>query len=340
VHPTRTNILTTLSILHKVNRTLITYPRYNNLLHIISVAHLLSQEANEPQCIALEGRSGTGKTTLVCDYTRQFPRIETPNGTEIPVFYMETPSPVTVKGMACRMLGRLGDPAPTKGWQTELDERLVQLLIDCRVQLVILDDFHHLIDSDTDRVLSKVSEWLKVLIKESHVPFLVVGIEGKVERILEANEQLSRLFAYQEPLEPFKWDERHTDSLRDFAAFVAVAEKSMGISLSTPLPRPELLRRLHYATEGVVANIMNLLRHAAFIASEVQRTDLDLETLESAFETRLSKHLRHKENPFQARWGTTFVAPEDKLFDPAHGVGKRLSRRSDYRPTTNDILKT
>lgn len=52
----------------------------------------------------LSGRTGAGKSTLVKDYAAAFGRIETEEGTEIPVFYMQTPSPVTVKGMAAAML--------------------------------------------------------------------------------------------------------------------------------------------------------------------------------------------------------------------------------------------
>jgi len=299
----------------------------------------MSLQANEPQCIALEGHTGTGKTTLVQDYARAYPRIETPSGSEIPVFYMETPSPVTIKGMASGMLARLGDPAPTKGTTSTLSDRLAHFLVQCKVQLVILDDFHHLIDSDTNRVLAEVSNWLKVLIKESRVPFLVVGIEGEVDRVLRANAQLSRLFAYREMLKPFVWDEQRSDSLKDFAAFIGFAEKSIGIPLSEEVPRAELLYRLHYATDGVVANMMNLIRHAAFLASENDAAILSLTLLAEAFDTRLSKHLRHKENPFEAEYGKTFVAPEDELFDPPEGTGNRLKRRKNRLPTASEVLK-
>ena len=70
-------------------------------------------------------------------------------------------------------------------------------------------------DSETDKILAKVSNWLKVLIKETCVPFLVIGIEGKVEVILEANSQLSRLFAVREDLTRFRWEVAEPDTLYD-----------------------------------------------------------------------------------------------------------------------------
>ena len=328
-----------LTAFEKANRALISYPNFERVKNLIGISHRLSKDASEPQCIALEGQTGTGKTTLVRDYARAFLRIETPNGTEIPVFYMETPSPVTIKGMAISMLARLGDPAAAKGTSSTLSDRLAYLLVQCKVQLVILDDFHHLIDSDTDRVLSTVSDWLKVLIKETGIPFLVVGIEGKVERILQANGQLSRLFAYRETLEPFAWDESNETTKQVFAMFINTAEESIGMPLQTHLKRSELLHRVYYATDGVVANMMNLLRHGAFLASNKDQTTLDLITLAEAFDTRLSKHLRYKVNPFEDRWGKTFVAPEDKLFNPVEGANNRSRRRKERLPTSGEVLK-
>src|SRR6266700_1036845 len=205
---------------------LIRYPRFSQTHDTIRRCQRLSKKCNEPQCMSLEGRPGAGKTTLIKAYADLYPRRETEEGTEIPVFYMLTPSPVTVKGMAETMLERMGDPAAHRGNQPSLNSRLSKLIIDCKVELVILDDFHHLIDTKTNRILRTVSDWLKVLIKETQVPFLVVGIEGQVEKILKENEQLSRHFAEQITLSPFEWDvaDPKQSSIKEFTNFILFAE--------------------------------------------------------------------------------------------------------------------
>jgi hypothetical protein len=176
------------------------------------------------------------------------------------------------------------------------------------VELVILDDFHHLIDRETNRVLEQVSDWLKVLIKETGIPFLVVGIDGKVERILEANAQLSRLFAVRQTLAPFRCDPTDAASVEEFARFVQYAEQAIAIPLPPTLPRLELLHRLHYATLGVVGNLMNLLRYAAWLTRQQQQAAITLPILAAAFDKRLAKHVKQPANPFLTSPETPFVA--------------------------------
>jgi hypothetical protein len=297
------------SAIEHVHSVFIFYPRLKELHAEICRCQQLSKMAGEPQCMALEGMTGTGKTTLMRRFTSAFPRGETRYGTTIPVFYLETPSPATVKIMASAMLEQLGDPAAHIGTIGSLNSRLIHLLKACQVELVILDDFHHLIDTETDRVLAKVSDWLKVLIKETGIPFLVVGIEGKVERILQANAQLSRLFAAREMLLPFAWLPEQQNTVQGFHIFVSTIEKSVGKSLTQAVPRTELLFRLYYSTNGVVGNVMNLLRYAVMLAEERSIAALELDILAVAFEKRMSKHLPGKQNPFLIPANERFLVP-------------------------------
>ena len=282
---------------------LIRYPRFKALHADIRECQELSRLTHEPQCMSLEGVTGAGKSTLVRDYVALFPRRDAPDGARIPIFYAETPSPVTVKGMAASLLAHLGDPAANHGALWAMNYRLIRLMGDCQVELVILDDFHHLIDRETNRVLEQVSDWLKVLIKETGIPFVVVGIEGKVERILEANAQLSRLFAVRQTLAPFRCDPADVASIQEFARFVQYAEQAVGCTLPTTLPRLELIQRLHAASQGVVGNLMNLLRYAAWLTRQSTQPAPDppvltLPTLAAAYDKRLAKHLKRPANPF------------------------------------------
>jgi energy-coupling factor transporter ATP-binding protein EcfA2 len=281
----------------RANAILIRYPRFNKLVSNIQLCRDMSKTAGEPQCIILEGMPGAGKSTLAKSYAESCPRYETPSGTKVPVFYLETPSPVTVKGMAARLLQVLGDPAANHGTLWSMNSRLIHFIRTCEVQMIILDDFHHLIDKETNRVLGKVSDWLKVLIKETNIPFLVMGVEGTVKRILDTNAQLSRLFAIRETLHPFRWDIQNPETIKEFMTFVAFAERLIGVCLTEEIEREDLLYRMYYATDGIVGNVMNLLRYAVALAQQREADVLTLEVLTAAFNMRLAEHMR-KRSPF------------------------------------------
>jgi hypothetical protein len=291
--------------LARAHAAFISYPRLDALHREIGHCQQLSQLAEEPQCMALEGATGTGKTTLVRHYAAAFPRTETATGSRIPVLYVETPSPIRPKWAASAILERLGDPAADRGTFDAMNARLVKLLGACGVELVILDDFHHVIDRQTDQILAVVSDWLKVLIKNSGVPFLVVGIDGKVERILRANDQLSRLFAARETLAPFTWDTADADSVAQFGRFILLAEQAVGLPLTTEVDRAVLLGLIYQATGGVVAHVMNLLRYAQLLTLERGATTVALGDLRDAFAKRLARHLAPRPNPFRSLLAVT-----------------------------------
>ena len=297
----------------KSNMNFVRYPRFKELHKEIERCQKLSKESLEPQCMSLEGESGAGKSTLVKDYASQFPRYENENGLVIPVFYAEIPSPATVKGTASSLLEQLGDPGANKGTLWSMNSRLIGLIKSCGVELVILDEFSNLIDTETNHIMNTVSDWLKMLIKQSGVPFLVVGINGKVGRILQANNQLSRLFACREKLKPFSWND--DISIKEFAKFIQFAEVVVELPLTKDVPKVELLYRIYYATDGVVGNIMNLMRYSGISATDNKHSCIQLVDLSEGFRQRLSEYLPQKSNPFKIGTNESFTAPAEKKSD-------------------------
>lgn len=275
--------------------------RFQELHARITDCLYATAEYGEPECLCLIGETGVGKTTLVSSYAAAFPRYETTRGTRSPVLYLETPHPITVKGMTSALLDALGDPLAFKGTQPEMNARLQNFLADCGVQLVILDDFHHLIDKQTNRILRDVSEWLKVLIKNTRIVYLVVGIEGEVERILNANKQLSRLFV-REHLLPFSWEPEDPDSIADFARLISYVQTVLDLKLAEAEAWPVLLFRIHLATGGVMSNILNLFRYARRLQQRqgLEGEPLSLALLADAYQQRLQAHVG-VDNPFYSQ---------------------------------------
>ncbi len=277
----------------RISKSIIPYPRFEELVREIEQCIELSKATGEPHCMLLDGETGTGKSTVIKYFVRENKRYEASTGIVIPHLILTTPSPVTVKGMASVMLEKIGDPAYDRGSQTSMNARLVNLIKECNVEMVILDEIQHLIRSDTDKVLNDVSDWLKVLIKETGVPFLIVGIKGKAKRILQANSQLERLFPVRETLKPFGIQD--LDSLSNF---ILTIEQNGLIKFSDDLSRQELVHRIYCATCGTVGHIKSLLVYASFLQQEQNLTEITPSLLSQAFIKRLSTHLNVK-NPFE-----------------------------------------
>lgn len=287
---------------------IISYPRFKELHRNIQRCQQYSKELYEPQCMCLEGESGAGKSTLVREYVKQFgERIITEDGVRIPIFYSQLPSPAKVKGTASSLLEQLGDPGFNRGTLQSMTSRLVGLIKTCGVELVILDEFSHLIEPDSVKVLASVSEWLKMLIKLTGVPFLVIGVTGTILPILKRNNQLFRLFSCIKTLEPFKWDDEV--SRNEFSNFLQFAEVSVNFKLDPELPKKELFFRISYATDGLVGHIMNLLCFATGYCREKGKNYIGMNELSLAFDERLKAYMGRKVNPFRQDIHTKFYPP-------------------------------
>lgn len=302
---------------------IIAYPQVKAIIDRIEMCRILSQRTGEPNCMALEGRTGAGKTTLIKAYSYKYQPQQTEFGKSLPIFYMETPSPVTVKMMASRMLEVLGDPSPNSGTQAALNSRLVHYIRQRSVDLVVLDDIQHLIEKRLNSRES-VTDWLKVLIKEAGIPFVVIGQEGEVLKVLEESQQLSRLFAAREKLQAFA---TNSDAgKRDFDGFVSSALNELGLALDKSMDESEFYGRMFSATEGLVANIINLLQTSALLAEQSGAKYVTQDHLRDAYGIRLQSHVR-KPNPF---------APAGKMDPALSKVDGKARTKETKKATTPD----
>ncbi len=287
--------------LNMVERIYVSYPRSQEILSKIMHCHFYSMNSAEPECMLIKGDTGAGKTTLYRRYEQQHPRVEAKERTIIPVLSATIPVPATPKSLATKLLANMGDPFAPRGTLVSQTLRLYELLKRCEVRLIILDEFQHFIDRDSNKVLQTISDWLKELINETKVPIVLIGMPN-CEKILEANRQLKRRFAIHETLEPFGWEHDKPEiqkSLRaDFRRFLAVLDKQLPLKDRSHLADPDTAYRIYCATQGKVASIVNLIRRAVMIALYNGEELISLETLARAYKERFQHDQPNIENPF------------------------------------------
>ncbi|MDT7806723.1 MAG: hypothetical protein QOJ70_536 [Acidobacteriota bacterium] len=293
--------LTTEERLNMVERIYIAYPRSEGILAKIKHCHSYSSMSAEPECMLIIGDTGAGKTTLYRRYEQQHPRVETKERSIIPVLSSTIPVPATPKSLATKLLVKMGDPLAQSGTLLSQTLRLYVLLKRCEVRLIILDEFQHFIDRDSNKVLQTISDWLKELLNETRIPVVLIGMP-KCEQILAANRQLKRRFAIHETLEPFRW--KHDDpqiekTLRDdFRKFLSMLDKQLPLKERSHLADIEIAYRIYCATQGRVASIVNLIRRAVLITLSDGEELISMERLSRAYKERLEYDQPSVKNPF------------------------------------------
>ncbi|HWS99700.1 MAG TPA: TniB family NTP-binding protein [Pyrinomonadaceae bacterium] len=273
----------------------ISYPRLKEVEQKIAYCHEFSKMSAEPVNLLIQGETGTGKTTCLKRYEHRYPRYETEEGAIVPVISAAIPVPATVKSLVTKLLIGLGDPLAEKGTVVNQTLRFLRLIKACDVQLIILDEFQHVIDRDSDKVLKTVSDWLKNLINESKIPIVLIGMPY-CDVILEANAQLKRRFSSRISIEPFGWDTN--EQRQDFRKFLRAVDVKLPLEKRSNLADEDMAYRFFCASDGTVANVMQVARRATTLAIDRSMKSLDLAVLAEAYDERLAANYPQKPNPF------------------------------------------
>lgn len=316
----------------RINKHVIEHPRLHRALASIDNCRKMSQGAREPECMLILGNPGVGKTTIRDHYLSLNPRKETPDGTNVPVLAVTIPIPAKITFLASAMLAALGDDAPEKGSTEARTRRLRTLIRECKVELIFLDEFHHFIDRDNDKVLRSVADWLKNLISETRVPVILTGLPSS-RAVLEANDQLRRRFSRQINMLPFPWQPHRR---KDFQTFLSHLQDSLGLESSLNFADDEIAERFYYATRGYVSRVLKVARGAAFLAILRGDKELTLKHLAKAYDDRVLLRSHTSEevvNPFHPAW----TRPQKQQFKNPLTTQKKTKASAPAK--TNKALK-
>jgi DNA transposition AAA+ family ATPase len=280
-----------------VEQLYIHFPRNEAVLNAIGRCHSHARLSKESEGLLIQGDTGAGKTTIVKLYMQRYPRYHTEESTVVPVLYAKVPVPATCKSLVTKLLLEIGDPAADRGSQISQTIRLMRYLEACGVELLILDEFQHFQDRDSLKVLKTVSDWLKILMDDTGVPIVLAGLPYS-HTILDSenNEQLQRRFSLRMVLDAFRYNT--SQERQDFRRFLNVIDEKLPLVEKSSLADPGTALCIYEATNGVVAHVMKLVRHATVIALESKRERLTQEILGLAYEERLAANNPEKPNPF------------------------------------------
>lgn len=260
----------------------------------------------EPIGSMLLAKGGLGKTTLCNTIVNQMPRSFKIEGdrkkTIIPAFYVEVPSPITVKALAITMLQKLGDQTNLAGTTTYLTNRLTYLLVQCETQLVFLDEFHHLFERrfTSTRINPTVGNWIKTLVNETTISFCLVGLPEFAE-LLQIDSQIARRFPYQFKLNPLTLGKKGSlGTIYPFLSEVTHKAAEIQISFSPKLDNNLLATQIFVATRGYHSYVMSLIRESVVMALQDGRSIVTVNDFSLAWQLGITFFIsKQKINPFE-----------------------------------------
>ena len=276
-------------------RVLVKYPLFRTAVARIQECFDSYGTAAEPACCPIVGESGSGKTTIISYFASLHPRVDYKWGVEVPVLLAKIPARPTVKSLAETLLYQLGDPMWARGNTVSKSIRLRELLKQCRVRLLALDEFQHFVDVRQANIPNDVADWLKEQVEEAKLAIVVLGLQRCLE-VLRQNEQLRRRFGANLRVGAFRWDLKEDRTV--YRAFLRAVQEQLPEYTMPSLSDVEMAFRMHYGSYGLIGYTMKIIRGAVRIAGSHPRREITLQTLAQSFAVNVwAEHLDNP-NPF------------------------------------------
>ncbi|MEK4510135.1 TniB family NTP-binding protein [Paenibacillus sp. FSL K6-2524] len=250
-----------------VKGIIVHHPKYEQLLEELEMMLVLSEGSVSPEGLYIFGPTGVGKSTVTTEFTDRYPREivkkEDKEFPRIPILHVRVPPKATPRMLASKVLEIMGDPFHHKGTESELTSRIHHFVRSLGIKMIILDEFQHLIDADTDHVLATASNWVKTFTEEIRIAVVLCGMPES-NKVFIRNGQLDRRFCNKVELEPFAYGT--PEEIITFRIFLKKIDGLLPFADSANLADPRKADKIYYISKGIPFYVMKLLENATFFA--------------------------------------------------------------------------
>lgn len=273
----------------------IDHPAYCEAIRKIATIHRRGRDIKLGGGLLVTGHTGTGKTTALNFYRSQFPQREETQGTISPVLYVVTPASPTVKNLAESILVSMGDLASGRGSTEDKTRRVYKFLKECRVELLMIDEFQHFTDTSRRSSGRDVTDWLKNLLNVAHIPVVLAGLP-RCDLVIRGNQQLARRFSSRYHLRPFSFDSN--EAQMEFRGVLKLIQQCLPVKC-LPLHDSNTARMLFVASNGVMDYVAKLIDQAVELSIRSGDGEISLLTFAQAFEDEIWRDCPEYLNPFR-----------------------------------------
>lgn len=235
---------------------------------------VIRQHGSLPDCMFITGETGVGKTTFIEKYLDRNPRLEEVNDegekTVVPVLFCTLPKTKHPKPVVAELLTELGDPLQgTIGDVRILTRRFLDLVKETKVELIIIDEFQHAIETTNKNVIQEIGEWFKIFIDKAKIPIVFVGVPW-AKPVLEINPQLKRRVRKNK----FTLSNYTLESFKDFQMFLQKIEEALPIKPFQPIWQVEFAFKLFAISRGNISELMDGVIRPACVEAIYDHSDV------------------------------------------------------------------
>ncbi|PFN68723.1 TniB family NTP-binding protein [Bacillus cereus] len=258
----------------------IEYSTISNAIALMRGCHHLSGLYHEPDGLLITGKDGTGKSTLVAHYLR---KVLLKKG----VLAMVMPSSASSQKIINIILAKLGYCSEKKMTMSK-SSYLVEVLKEKEIGLLIIDEFHLIIDSNQNMISPEIQDLLSEIQMQAKVAIVALGTPV-CEMIVRQNPRLARLFSFHFELQSFSHN-------KEFIKFLKKLNTQLPVEISSHLIEDDFLNQLINVTDGLISKIIQFFITATDIAIAKEKNKIEYEEFTEAFDI-ISSLNDKKKNP-------------------------------------------
>lgn len=238
-------------------------PHLDHALDLANLAYQLSGIDGQGQVIT--GPSGVGKSSLGKHIQQLVVTSDSDELTTYPSIRIELRDKATDKDVLLSLLSEMSI-SETRMTIRDLKNLLLKQLEVCRVKLIIIDEFQHLMRRNNRDVNSAVCDFLKWLIEHSNISILLMGMETGC-KLFTIDDQLKSRFSDHVTLSPFMLDEG--DEPEYFSWYLGELLKHVPMKTDNLLKRTDTLRLLA-ASRGMNRELKKIFQFSMILKDAPQ----------------------------------------------------------------------
>ena len=273
-------------VLNALKQCVVWHPSFARAHQLVQKSMSTTRDRQAASSMMLTGDTGVGKSTL-CKGIEVELNIDTEQDTGCSHVFtkycllVEVPPKATIKTLAIEVLTKLGleDRGRLEHMgSASLDRLILQRLITMQVRLIILDEFHRILDQGATATKKIVCRWVNQILNQTTIPIVLAGLTT-IETLIDTISELSDRYPYRAHLRYFNFsDEAATAQFRKVIELIELKViEPAGFAERVILIQDLLFKAICLATDGNFRHLNILLNDTLTLALEREDNRLSLE---------------------------------------------------------------